>query len=85
MQAAYIAVPEYFGQLFPYQCILCILRGCPTSLDRFAAKLSYNSVIDVMPLASSLQGRAAEDERDYIPHRAFVHRKSNEVVFGCNG
>ena len=60
-------------------------RGGPTSLDRFAAKLSYNSVIDVMPLASSLQGRAAEDERDYIPHRAFVHRKSNEVVFGCNG
>ena len=62
-----------------------LMRGGPTLLDRFAAKLSYNSVVDVMPLASSLQGRASEDERDYTPHRGVDHRKSNEAVFGCNG
>jgi len=60
-------------------------RGGPTSLDRVAAKLSYNEVVDVMPLVSSLQGQASEDERDYTPHPVFVHRKSNEAVFGCHG
>ena len=54
-------------------------------LDRFAAKLSYNSVVDVMPLASALQGLGSEDERDCTPHPGFVHRMSNEAVFGCNG
>lgn len=29
-------------------------RGGPTSLDRFAAKLSYNSLVNVMPLALPL-------------------------------
>ena len=54
-------------------------------LDRFAATLSYNLVVEVMPLVSSLQGRASENERDYRPHRGFVHRKSSEAVCGCNG
>jgi len=48
-------------------------RGGPTLLDRFAATLSYNLVVEVMPLVSSLQGRASEDERDYRLHQGFVH------------
>ncbi len=36
-------------------------------LDRFAATLSYNLVVEVMPLASSLQGRATDPERERLP------------------
>ena len=48
---------------------------------------SYATIdlVDVMPLASSLQGQAFEDERDYRPHQVFVHRRSNEAVCDCNG
>jgi hypothetical protein len=60
-------------------------RGSPALLDRVAAKLSYNEVVNVMPLVSSRQGRTSEDERDYKPHPVFVHRKSNEAVFGGHG
>ncbi len=61
------------------------LRGGPTSLDRFAAKLSYNSLVDVMPLVSSLLDGAAAGVSDYTPHPVCVHRTSNEAVFGCIG
>lgn len=54
-------------------------------MDRVATKLTYNEVVDVMPLVSSLPGRASEDERDYKPYPVFVHRTSNEAVFGCHG
>ena len=59
-------------------------RSGPTLLDRFAAMLSYNSLVDVRPRASSLQGWAAEGERSDRPHRVFVHRTSNEAAFDCN-
>ena len=47
-------------------------RGGPTLLGRVAAKLSYNSVVAVMPFDSSLQDLAFEDERDFTPHQGFV-------------
>ena len=50
-----------------------IRRGGPTSLDSFAAKLSYNWLVDVMPLVSHIQARASEYEKDYKPHPVFVH------------
>jgi hypothetical protein len=34
--------------------VLGLVRGGPTSLDRFAAMLSYNSLVDVRPLVSHL-------------------------------
>ena len=48
-------------------------RGGPTSLDSFAAKLSYNWLVDVMPLVSHILGRNPEYEKDYKPHPVFVH------------
>ena len=45
-----------------------------TSLDRLAAKLSYNWLFDVMPLPSIYQGHAPDKfEPYYKPHQAFVH------------
>ena len=49
-------------------------RDGPTSLDRLAAKLSYNWLFDVMPLSSIYQGHAPDKfEPYYKPHQAFVH------------
>ena len=59
-------------------------RGGPTSLDRFEAKLSYNSLVDVMPRVSSLLDRGTDGVSDYTPHPVFGHRTSNAGVFGCN-
>jgi len=50
-----------------------VSKGGPTSLDRFAAKLSYNELVDVMPLVFHLQAQAPEDQKDYKPHPVFVH------------
>ena len=49
------------------------VRGGPASLDSFAAKLSYNWLVDVMPLVSHILGYASEYEKDYKPHPVFVH------------
>ena len=50
------------------------IRDGPTSLDRLAAKLSYNWLFDVMPLPSIYQGHAPDKfESYYKPHQAFVH------------
>ena len=48
-------------------------RDGPTSLDRFAAKLSYNKFIDVMPPVSYLVDRCPEYEQDNTPHLVFGH------------
>ena len=53
-------------------------------MDKFAAKLSYNSLVDIMPRASHLQGQASANDSDDTPHPVFVHRKSNEAVFDYN-
>lgn len=67
----------YLGQplvLLVYPILLKnYLRGGPTSLDSFAAKLSYNWLVDVMPLVSHIQERNPEYEKDYKPHPVFVH------------
>ena len=49
-------------------------RDGPTSLDRLAAKLSYNWLFDVTPLPSIYQGHTPDKfEPYYKPHQAFVH------------
>jgi len=48
-------------------------RDGATSLDSFAAKLSYNWLVDVMPLVPHILGCASEYEKDYKPHPVFVH------------
>ena len=47
-------------------------------LDRFAAKLSYNRLIDVMPLPSIYEWHAPHKfEPYYKPHQVFVHDAPN--------
>ena len=55
-------------------------RGGPGLLDKFAAKLSYNRLIDVMSLLFQYQGHAPDIENHNIPHPVFVHQKSNGVA-----
>lgn len=47
-------------------------RGGPASLDRFAAKLSYNRFFDVTPLVSCYQG--------YAPDKSLLHCKPHPVL-----
>ena len=54
-------------------------------LDKFAAKLSYNWLIDVMLLPSIYEGYAPHKfEPYYKPHQGFVHDASNVGASGCN-
>lgn len=65
---------------FP-SCSDDFLRGGPTSLDRFAAKLSYKSLVCVMPLVRVFvplgEGRSPRrEEQSFVhhkPHLGFVH------------
>ena len=59
-----------------------VKRGGSVLLDRFAAKLSYNRLVDVMLLPSIYEGHAPHKfESYYKPHQVFVHDVSNWVAF----
>ena len=47
-------------------------------------RLDTIDLVDVMPPASHLQGRAAAEVSDHTLHPGFVHRTSNAVVFDYN-
>ena len=52
-------------------------------LDRFAAKLSYNRLVNIMPLPSIYEGHVPHKfEPYYKPPQVFVHDASNGGASG---
>ena len=66
--------------------VLGVNRGGPVLLDSFAAKLSYNRLVDIMLLPSIYEWHAPHKfEPYYKPHHVFVHDTLNRGASGCNG